>query len=279
MMFVDGYGNDVVAIEFARKPGRSPRVKIETPKSPEGIQPAELSAGIGQRDWSQIIGRSRLFDQKLARELEKSKADGSGEITICLHGWFIVAEAGDAESLQPNVVGQQIKPASIRRDAESACAGGLTVPYAFQMADVALKLLPECQSIEKESVRNVPKLLARCNLMRGDRLAAADAMQIVAKIEAVDENRSDQQLKWLLAASARELAPDFIKMLKSGKLYLGVPVGKGPDHASVDGVIVQRERSNDESSMVADISIEFIRQTGEFLVQSYKLSEFRENEE
>ena len=279
MMFVDGYGNDVVAVEFTRKPGQSPRVQIETPKSAEGGQPTELLATIGQRDWNEIIDRSRRFDQKLAREVEKTKADDSGIITLCLHGWFVVAEAGDAERLQPNVVGQEMRPASIRRDAEGSCAKGLTAPYAFQMADVALRLLPECQSIEKESVRNIPQLLARCHSMGGDRLAAADAMEMVEKIEAGSERRSDRQLKWLLAASARKLAPDFAKMLKSGKLYLGVPFAKDPDHATVDGVIVQGDGSDDDVRKVADISIELVRQTGAFLVQSYKLSEFREDDE
>ncbi len=277
MMFVDGYGNDVVAITFFRKPGQSPRVEVVTPRGEKERMHAELSATVGGKDWDNIISRSKLFDQKLAREVEKDNEE-AGIITLCLHGWFVVAEAGDAAMMEPNLVGQRKMPAKIRSDAEGACAKGLTVPFAFEMADLALKLLPECQSFPTERVRNTPQLLAYCHKLGGDRLAASDAMGIVSKLEAYTRRGSNDQPRWMLAQSARAGMPSFTDMLKLGELYLGFPFARDIDHASVDGVLVKSNDNNDNGELIADIKFELVRQAGRFVVLSFDISDFREME-
>lgn len=273
MMFVDGYGNDIVAIEFTRKPGRSPRVQIETPRLADRIRPNELSAAVNQEDWDEIISRSEFFDLKLAREVKAASSD-SDVMKLCLHSWFVVAEAGDAPRLQSNTIPSETVLASVRRDAEGACAGGMTVSYAFQTADVALGLLPECQSISRESVRNIPQLLAKCHLLGGDRLAATDALKIIEKIESRNEDVTDFKVRWMVADSARELVPELTKLLNSGQPYLGPPSARDFDHATVKGVF--QKKGDGEEDKIADISFELVRQAGDFVVQSFKLSEFRE---
>ncbi|MEP2990734.1 MAG: hypothetical protein ABJN65_09365 [Parasphingorhabdus sp.] len=277
MMFVDGYGNDVVGIEFSRKPGQSPRVRIETPKQKKGPQPSELSAAIARQGWENIIERSSMFEQKLAREVKNSKGDKSGMIQMCLHGWFVVAEAGDASRLHPNIVGQRVIPADIRRDAEGSCAKGLTVPYAFQIADKALELLPDCQSIPKNYARNIPQLLALCHRLGGDRLAAAEALEITKKLESRTRNRKEKgPLRWLLAQSAQELLPDFSDLLERGGLHLGLPSAKDMDHASVKGAIIRSGKDDGDKNLIADVSFQLVRQAGDFVVLSFEQSEFRE---
>lgn len=270
-MIVDGYGNDVVAISFSRAPGRPPTVEIMTPR---GAERQPLRAAISQDIWDHVLGASANFDDRLVSELPQEGEDPL--LRICLHGWFTVVEAADAAALWPNVVGQQMMPGKLRRDAEGSCAGGLAAPYAFALARIALQNLPECSSLASEFARNEPALLALCHALGGDRLAAADAMKVVEKLNGNNSNLpAEREFGWLFSQSGQHLKEPLRAALTAGNvgIYFGPPHAADADHAVAKGELLYW--GEDNNSEVADIELQLVRETGDFAILSYEISEKR----
>lgn len=279
-MFVDGYGNDVVAVTFGREPGRPPMVEIETPHREDAPGPQALSAAISREVWDRVLTASQNFDRRLEDEWSPRQADRNGELRICLHGWFVVAEAADAQRMSQNIVGQHVERGRARRDAEGACADGMAVPFAFELAKMALASLPECGSLDAGEFRNEPVILATCHRLGGDRLAAGDAMRLVNKLSG-NNSRMPQgrEFGWLFAESAKALEEPFRAAVTHGNaaLYFDPPYATDVDHATAQGQIVfwGEGGADGEDDEQADIRLQLVRQLGEFVIQSYEISERR----
>lgn len=272
-MFVDGYGNDVVAVTFSRAPGRSPTIEISTPRSEQTSESQPLSAVTDHSVWQRVLDSSRHFDERLESEGRRSEPDEEGTITFCLHGWFTVVEALDAARLIPNLVGQEMEPARIRSDAEGVCAGGLAAPYAFELAEIALRNLRECSSLKSEYARGDPALLALCYQMRGDRIAAGEAYEFVHELDRMQQLPEGSRLRWLFAESGHDLARGFREALDGGSFELGAPNAIDVDHAEVEGFVTFRPREGQNE--ILDIKLRLVRQTGQFVIESYEISERR----
>ncbi len=287
-MFVDGYGNDVAVISFVRYPGQSPLVEVHSPRG-EGAPPGSpLIAAVGSETWTTVLSRSENFDQLLARELPKDNEAEGAPSNICLHGWFVVVEAVDAPRVSPNIIAgtgsedeerdpslpveAPMEPGTARLDAESACAGGLAFAYAFELADAALLSLPECGTLNLDDFRTVATLLSQCQQLGGDRLAAGEASRAAVKLERALRLDQKQELEWLFVGFGETRAARFIEALDGGSLFLRAPVGIDADHAQITGQVVYFGAGNAEPAAVSDISLQLLRQAGDFVIDTFEVS-------
>jgi hypothetical protein len=166
--YIDGYGKDVVAIEFIRPSGEAPALRVHFPPV-KGKAPAKpLAAAVDDATWRALLRRSALFDRALVPRAEKPFGPDD-TITLCVHPWVYTVEASDPAQLPD-------EPARVRQRTESACDRGLVDAFAIEAAKMAVPLLPACARLDLEQHRNEIALLGACGLLTGDRLAAAEAM-------------------------------------------------------------------------------------------------------
>ena len=289
-MFVDGYGRDIAIVSFVREPGVTPFVEVRTPKAQDGTAQAEpLRAPVGGEMWNDVIASAAHFDEKLAREVRPPDEDGT--LRLCLHGWFIVAEAAVAPRVNQSVIAGTgsmdaerdsslpveavIRDSSIRSDAEGSCANGLAVGFAFGLADFAMKALPQCTTFDIEDFRNSPMMLSACARSSGDRMAAGTASRFVSKLQRTLRLEQDDDLKWLFVGFGDERARRFMAAIDGGKVYLGQPVGLDADRARVEGQILFRGGESGESRQVADITLHLLRQTNDFVIDTFEVGSRR----
>lgn len=268
-MFVDGYGNDVVAISVSRAPGRSPTVEISTPRGEQGPEPQSLYAAISQSIWQHVMDSSGNFDRRIEGERNLGELNESGG--LCLHGWFVVVESVDLAFL--DTVGREILPLRIRRDAEGSCGDGLAEPFAFELAEIAIKNMQECSSLEPDDARNDAALLALCHQMRGDRIAAGEAYQFTEELSSLESWPEGDRLFWLFAPVAHDLSEPFKQALDGGRFYLAPPHAIDVDHAEVEGHVVFPASEGD--TQYVDIKLKLIRENAGFVILSYEISERR----
>lgn len=164
VFYVDGYGRDMVAISFVRARGRDPMVRIDYPRREGQPRPEPLAAPVPQAVWDDILGRSRNFERSFAPRPD----DDPNVIRMCIHPWVYTIEAADP------AIGHQ--PATSRRKTEDACEGGPGALYAREVERAALALIPHCAALDTEQHRREASMLAACRILRGDRLAAAEAL-------------------------------------------------------------------------------------------------------
>jgi hypothetical protein len=269
-MLVDGYGNDVIAISFLRRPGTTPILEVRVPCHGESDCPAPLVATISQEVWERALSQSRDFDQKLVREIPKKDTDKKDEehIILCLHGWFAVVEAADAPKTNQNMARGQL-----RADAEGSCAEGLAFPYAFELAKLAHQNLPECSTLKIEWFRNSAMLLSSCAYLKGDRHAAGEAYAIVNQLPRCandDEGCIEEAFAW----TEQKLASKFREAWGDGTLYLGTPEGIDEDHAILRGTLFfDVGKDGDEKKEAADVTFDLSRENGEFEIIAFKIGE------
>lgn len=207
VFYVDGYGRDMVAISFVRTAGRDPMLQVHFPRR-EGEQAAELAtAPVSAATWRRAVSRSVHFDRELA-----PVAAGSGEISICLHGWVYTAEAVD----RPQAPRGEPKT---RRKVQNACQDGLVYPFANEMADLALEQLPHCGALDPEQHRNNVAILNACRLLEGDRMTAAQGLNVVSRLRSID--REDR--------AALNLVFDYRAVLDFAGQHLGGGGGSAAD--------------------------------------------------
>ena len=291
-MFVDGYGRDVAAIDFVRRPGEEPRVEVRTPSTPDEEATPPLTAPLSLESWHAAIGRSENFDQKLAREMPA--ADQSSEappINLCLHSWVVVVEAVDAPRVSPNIlVGTDSRgqvgdlalaveaptlPGIIRSDTEDACADGLAIPYAFAIADLAHRSLPQCSTLDLDDFRNSAMLLATCHRLRGDRHTAGEAYALSERLQNALRGADPRALQWLFVGTGAARADTFREAIGEGKLYLGPPEAEDFDRASVSGSVYFPAADDEGQDQIADVELHLLRQTGEFRIDTFAVGERR----
>lgn len=293
-MFVDGYGNDVAAIAFSRAPGESPVVEVFTPGSQGPNQPAPLRAFVSEAVWQDVMSSSRDFDEELARELPQVEAAGAAPppppLRICLHAWFVVAEAVDAPRVRTNALagtgsaGQardpslpvipSMRPGAIRSDAEGACADGLAMRYAFELADLAHAALAECSTLDQDNFRTIASLLARCRYLSGDRLVAGEASQLAQEVSRALSSAEERELRWLFVGSGNARADRFRSAIAGGTLYFGNVTGLDYDRAQIAAQLYF-PHEYDDMAEVADLTINLLRQSRGFKIDTFTVGERR----
>ena len=192
--YVDGYGNDVVAIVFVRPKGGDPALQVHFPRASDGKRPEPLQAPVPHGVWESVIRLSSHFDEQLKRLPEVPS--GSGEITLCMHSWVFTVEATDP------AIGEY-RPATLRRKTEDSCDDGLAEAYANELTRAAVPLLPPCARLDPREHRNEAMLLSACRLLRGDRLAAAEVMNLLDGFDSIEGPEDATHLKGLFAYQAR----------------------------------------------------------------------------
>ncbi len=292
-MFVDGYGNDVAAVVFKREPGETPFVEVLIPGEGLADERGHLRATVSDVTWREVLGRSSHFDQLLAREVADSNSDGT---SICLHGWFVVVDAVDAPRVSPTIlagtgsIGQERDPALpvdppmeegvVRSDAEGACAGGLAMSYAFALADMAYESLPQCSTLSMDNFRTRANLLAACRMLDGDRLVAGEAYGEVARLERLlrmerrGTSSQDQELQWLFVGYGDARLRLLRDALDGGYLSFTRFAGIDPDHAEAHGQVAYAGEDGIPVE-VADVTLTMLRQTGEFKIDTVRVSDRR----
>jgi hypothetical protein len=190
VFYVDGYGRDLIAIAFVREPGSDPMVRVHFPKPETGRPTEPLQAAVPGAVWEEVIQGSSLFDRTLAPLADE-------EPVICLHAWVYTIEAVD-----PKGDGQYAKPPRPRRKTGDACTDDLVEAYAKDIQRAAIRLFPACAALDPDQHRNDASRLSACRLLKGDRLAAADALNRAGEFRRVDVAADGRLLRGIFASKA-----------------------------------------------------------------------------
>lgn len=157
--FVDGYGQDMPAVSFERRPGRSPEVVVY------GRNGQRMTAPVSATLWAQVRSESTFAD----RELQPIPSNSPWLPPMCLHAWVQTVEMANSNTSRSEI-------APVRRRTEDACAAQLTTRFAFFLASEAVKAVPPCDVLSEQRQRNAVTLLVTCSGLMGDRLAAAELL-------------------------------------------------------------------------------------------------------
>jgi hypothetical protein len=276
-MMVDGYGRDVLGLTFERRPGASPRLIVEVPgqadldEGSDTPTAAPLTTTLGAAQWEKVLRLTDNFEQALVSE-RTSNEQGSDVIAICLHSWVTVLEAGD-----PAKATASAAPAKLRADTEDACAAGLAMPAAFELAELAYEELEECHGLDRVTHRNRIMLLNTCAQLGGDRLAAASAAQFVEELEDLIAQDADIDLTGLFVWERRAQAAPFAAALQDARLYLGAPSATGPTKAVLQGSLHPDTQPPDDENAYrfAKIRIELAGDAGNWRIASYTIGEMQ----
>lgn len=291
-LFVDGYGNDIVAITFWHEPGMVPMVEVRSPSTDKEANPEPLRAAISAETWAKVLSGSVFFDRELAPTPAAAVEDGSFPVPppLCLHAWIVAVTAVDAPRVGQNVVygtGSMaaardpalpvevtLTPERIRSDNESACTPGLATYYAHELASIARRHLSECSSLSLDDFRNEAHLLGLCHQLRGDRLTAGEASVVPRKLQRALRAGTELEFGWLFVGSGTERQNRYLAAIDGGNATFKPPVGIDADHAVIEGEVVWTDE-NRRSAERADLRLNLLRVTGEFVIDTFEVSERR----
>lgn len=153
-------------IAFVRSPGRGPAVWVRYPRHEGQARPEPMQAPVPQAVWDEVVQRSDGFDRSFA---PRADADSEGPL-ICGHAWTYTIEAASRP--------MGYEPARIRRKTEGACERGPGTRFARDVERLALPLFPHCAALDPDLFRNPASMLDACRLLHGDRLAAAEVLNL-----------------------------------------------------------------------------------------------------
>ncbi len=167
--FVNGYGHDMPVVSFERRPGEPPKVVVS------GAEGRRITAPVLSSVWDRVVSEARFADRTLAAPTPSATpALGGGDDSviderICLHSWVVTVEMA-------NSLTDDGGESPVRRRTEDACNSGLSISYAFSLAEIAVSAIPACEALELIYNRNAVTLLDSCLALEGDTLAAASLM-------------------------------------------------------------------------------------------------------
>lgn len=273
--YVDGYGNDVVAIAFVRPKGHGPTLFVHFPRRGDEERIEPLQAPVPQDVWDSVLDRWRDFDRKRQGPQPPTKvSDPDVVMTLCIHSWVYTVEATD-----PALAGS--RPATLRRKTEDACDNGLAEAYATELQRVAVPLLPACARLDREMHRNEATLLSACRLLRGDRLAAAEVMNRLDELRRVDGPEEAPEIAGLFARHAEikwagesldrkdGAAAAWARRIAEGGrtiLYYDSVEGESADRVRFLGQF-SRYVEDGERSLQARVEQIWVREDGEFRIE------------
>lgn len=185
VFYVDGYGRDVAAITFERRPERDPMMSVHFPRS-EGAAPRPpMEAQVPEPLFREIMAASEGFERDLA-PLPRGSSDA-----ICMHSWVYTVEAADPP--------RGYERARTLRKTQDACGVSMAARFAHSVYTRAVPLLPHCALLDEDIYRNALTLLQSCSLLTGDRSAAAGAMNAAVPLRWSSEPDDTARVKRLFA--------------------------------------------------------------------------------
>ncbi|MGV3579295.1 hypothetical protein [Brevundimonas sp.] len=163
--FVDGYGRDLPAMAFERRPGQGPVSVVY------GFDGAQLETPISAETWGRVLAESHFADREL---VDNTPAQDPSQMPLrmCLHAWVSTVEMSNSQT-------DRWSTTPVRRRVENTCDGALTTRFAFFIASESLKAQPHCQALDQQQQRNAVTTLATCLGLGGDRISASAVMEQV----------------------------------------------------------------------------------------------------
>lgn len=185
IFYDDGYGDDLILIAFVRAPGANSVLSVHFPRLRDGRLREPLTVALSREAWRAALLRQADFT---------STPPARDPSILCMHGWTYLIEAADP------VRGRE---AEQRRAIENSCDFGPAARHAAEIERAALPFFPYCARLDPRQHRNPASQLAACALLRGDRMAAAEVMNLAAPFRAITGPWDAAQLASVLTARSR----------------------------------------------------------------------------
>lgn len=272
IFYVDGYGNDVVAIEFIRAAEKDAAVRVHFPRATaeDPIPPVETL--LTDEQWREVINASEHFDRQFASKAEPGSGDSEAkDIVLCIHSWVYWAEAIDIGA----------KPRSTVND---ACNDQPVEKFAWFAAKTGRQAIPFCAALDKRFSRNEATLLRSCSKLSGDRLAAAEVWNRANGLRSIDtpsgmddlpayDLELDFQGKKLIRAEAKEFWRSLMAQQDSPRFYYDQVHGLRADQVLIAGNLFKDV--GDEEYQMADVELRWEKDGGIFELKSIKVGPYR----
>jgi hypothetical protein len=157
VLYVDGYGYDLIAISAIRPRGRGAELRVHFPGDDERIA-GSLTGALPLELWRRIDTETGA----LSWAATSSPPSPAGQVVMCLHSWVYTLEAAIP---------------GVRRMTHGGCGNGSGREFATRLADMAVALFPHCAMLDGKRHRNSATRLRACGALSGrDRIAAARVM-------------------------------------------------------------------------------------------------------
>jgi hypothetical protein len=181
------HNQDLALIAFVRAPGHEPRAYVSFPRQRGRPAPAAMEAPIPAAVWYEALDRAAYADRTFV-PLPPRQPESQ---TVCIHPTVYVFEAND-----PAVPVYEM-PARIRRHSSSSCDDAPLFQFATDLRRLALPLFPACEALDPEGYGDALSRLRTCQRLSGDRLLAAEVMNLavpLGNINGPDDLRRLQNL-------------------------------------------------------------------------------------
>jgi hypothetical protein len=162
------HDEDLALVAFVRAPGHEPTAYVYFPRRAGQPAPAPMQAPIPQAVWAEAMWRSIYADRGLA-PAPPIPSDGD---EVCLHPWNYVFEAS-----VPAAPGAGVR-ARVRRYSANACDDAPLLQFAADFRRLAISLFPACDALDDRLYGNPVQRFVLCPRLSGDRLAAAEIMNL-----------------------------------------------------------------------------------------------------
>lgn len=186
------HNEDLLLIAFVRAPGHDPTAYVYFPRRAGRPAVPPMQAPISQAAWSEAMQRAAYADRALA-PVPETEADAQ---SICLHPWVYLFEA--SVPAEP-ATGTR---ARIRRYSATSCDDAPLVPFAADFRRLALPLFPACDALDPRAYGNPVLRFRTCRYLAGDRLAAAEVMNMAYPFRAARGPEDLRDLEELFAYDA-----------------------------------------------------------------------------
>jgi hypothetical protein len=182
---------DLALITLVRSPGRDPTAYVHFPQARNQSAATPMQAPISQAEWSEALYRAAYADRSLVSLPEDPEVQ-----TICIHPWTYVFEA----SVPADAV--YGRSARVRRYSASSCDDAPLLYFAADLQRLVLPLFPTCDALDRNRYGNAVQRLIQCQRLYGDRLAAAEVMNLASAFDRIGESEGPHALDHLFAWDA-----------------------------------------------------------------------------
>lgn len=287
ILYVDGYGRDMLAISAFRAKGAPPAIEIRRPSGKEEAGPMTWMRPIPEEAWDRILDHAATAHRRFAPETKTG--DDAG---ICLHAGVLRFESGDPRRLASFVVGQLWLDPESRATTASTCGDGPTGRFGATLAEVAAATFGECSSIDASRTRDGIAMIETCMALRGDTIAAGHVMSVyrnlyplIFRAQETDESWTDLlRADFNLASQSLKEGDhsdwDSLRALfaKADNVYFDVEKATGLDADRVEMIATFHWADRDRSAGAQEperhtkkLRLMWVRQTGNWVVDEVKL--------
>jgi hypothetical protein len=187
VLYVNGYGHNVIAISAVRAPGAPPIIEIRRPRTKKD-PPVIRSRPISEATWDRIV-----TDAATAHRQYRPERDANGDkLKLCLHANVSRFEAAEPRRLAQYVIAQRWENSETRALTASACGAGPTEEFAARLAETAAASFGECSTLKIANQSSWAALLKACLGLSGDTVAAGRAFNV-----------AEDTLDYLMAESSK----------------------------------------------------------------------------